>query len=291
MSVAGAVTTPVGVKTSPRIAEASSAAAGRWLTWTHDSPAHRLVFNVYAQKNGRAPVKLNARGTHADNGGIDGHVAVFAEYARSGRGTVYLYDLVTHHRTAVASSVTGRYPTGASLSGRWLTFERQLPGAEGPRSAIVLYDRTRRTLKRLDVGSYRAVAVYAGQVNRPWVVWRHADFTADTTTSEVRRYNTVTKKTFTVPNPAGYLAWGPSVSGDGTVFFVRMRNDEAGNQVGGCELVRYPTGGPASVLATFTARVPDDTYVRDNPDGSKTVFFTLTSSDVHKSDIFKIHSE
>jgi len=168
---------------------------------------------------------------------------------------------------------TSRPETDPTLSGRYLLFERRRttggPAIESRVSVskIMLYDRKSGALRVLarardgysDGGGH---IVYTGQVNGAFAVWYRATVTDHITGANVVRLNIRRDNKTRLPRPKGYLQRSPSVSSDGTAYFVRQRRGRAQQLVE--QIVRQPVGGQAEILYTSpSSQYVSDLYVDD----------------------------
>ena len=138
-SATAATLSPIAVKTAPApVSLWSPAADGPWFGWVR-SPDD-IQYNYFVQKRGDPPIRVNAVGTRADGGGIDGHTLVYSQQRQRGSGAdLYSFDLRSGQRTALPAPVNTRHSTSATRP-RTLTGKRfgsrSSTGAPDPRSAM-----------------------------------------------------------------------------------------------------------------------------------------------------------
>ena len=242
------------------------------LTWSRSRPGARQVFDAYLQQHGSPLVKLNSRG-EAWSGDLDAarHLAVYQQ-ARGGDSKIMLFDWATGHRTAAPEAVnTPAWEFAPRLQGDYLLFGRETWQTRPHVYQLWLYNRADDSLTSLDKirHGYSFGAVIPGQVNGDWVVWQKAtDYWTDL---RIYRYNLVTGVTDEVPVTAGRFDYDPSVTADGTVYFVR-----SGGGCGRNVRIRSFTGeeGTAPVYAPPAGTAIDRTYVEERADGSTQLIFS-----------------
>lgn len=240
------------------------------LTWSRSRPGARSSFDAYLQQPGSPAVKLNLRGT-AWSGDVDvsQHRAVYQQ-ARGGDSKIKLYDWISHRREAAPELVnTPAWEFHPRLQGTYLLFGRETWQTSPHVYRLMLFNFADGTIQTLDSirHGYNYGAVIPGQVNGDWVVWERAtDYWTD---MRVVRYNLVTHVKESVPVAAGHYDYGPSVTNDGTVFFVRSRS--------GCGWdvrIRSFTGeGTALVYALPDGTAADYTYAEERPGESTQLIF------------------
>jgi hypothetical protein len=242
------------------------------LTWSRSRPGASSSYDAYLQEHGAPVVKLNLRGV-AWSGDVDvaRHEAVYQQ-ARGGDSKIIFYNWETQRREAAPAAVnTTAWEFHPRLQGDYLLFGRETWQTRPHVYSLMLFNRADgsvTTLARIKHG-YNYGAVIPGQVNGDWVVWEKAtDYWTD---MHVVRYNLVTKAREVVPVAANHYDYGPSVTKDGTVYFVRSRS--------GCGWdvrIRSFTGGEASALAYSLpdGTAVDHTYAEERPDGSTSLVFS-----------------
>jgi hypothetical protein len=169
------------------------AAADGHLAWSESSRRTPDRYVVHVQRDGEAPTRIG-RGVVGD---VDGTTLAYSD------GDVRLLDLATGARLPVPARVnSAREERGPSLSGGRLLFGRD--------GRVILFDRATRRGTRLGFGQ-------PGKVSGRFAVWARC---TRATRCRVLRHNSATGRTIAVPNPRGRAQYAPSVSEDGTVYFV-----------------------------------------------------------------------
>ena len=262
-----------------------------FLTWSRSRPGADQVYDAYLQQHGGPPVQLNDRGV-AWSGDLDvaRHLAVYQQ-ARGDDSKIILFDWATGRRTAAPEAVnTPAWEFAPRLQGDYLLFGRETWRTRPHVYELFLYNRADGSVKSLDriPHGYNYGAVIPGQVNGDWVVWQKAtDYWSD---MRVYRYNLVTGVKDEVPVTAGRFDYDPSVTADGTVYFVRSR--------GGCGWnvrIRSFTGeeGTAPVYAPPEGSAIDRTYAEERPDGSTHLIFSRLACYLPEADwnIYRLRVE
>jgi hypothetical protein len=287
------------VKTADRPNYVSSpAAAGPWFGWARYKNSIEES-NYFVQKRTKARLRVNPKGTAADGGGIYRHTLVYAQWRDDMRhSNLYRFNLRTGRRAPLPAPVnTPRRETDPTLSGRYLLFERRRTTG-GPAiesrvvvSKIMLYDRRTGALRVLarardgysDGGGQ---VVYGGQVNGAFAVWERATATDHITGANVVRLNIRRDIKTKLVRPKGFLQRSPSVSPDGTVYFVRQSRDRAQQTIE--QIVKQPVGAQAEVLYTSPShQYIWDLYVDDRAK-SRHVYFNRYDDRSNNTGIYKL---
>jgi hypothetical protein len=221
----------------PHAGEFQPARGDGFLAWqqnTEKTPGH---YDVFARPlEGGTRLKINAPGTNGANGDIDGSQLVYQQFD-GGRSDLKLFDLTDHVRSTPPQGVnTDQWEYWPSMSGDWLLFAR-LYGNHVRK--IFLFDLTTEA-SRL-VGKVRGPDAFLapGQVNGDYAVWSTC---RSSTQCDVVRYHIPDRAKQVIPN-SGLRQHAPSVTPDGTVYYVRSRG--CGKNV---KIVRLPIGGEPSVI-------------------------------------------
>jgi hypothetical protein len=261
-----------------RAQEAIPSADAEHLAWsqaTRRSPRYQL----YMQRSGEPRVRVNRARTQGFSGGFDGETFVYQE-TRGTQSNLQFYDVASGGRSAPPAGVnTRRWEWHPTLSGDWLLFGRSNSAA---RVDLVLLrnlvtGETRR-LGRLRWG--RRTIAEPGQVNGNYAVWYRC-----TPACDVFLYDIAAGTTTRIPNPNRRQQYDPSVTSDGTVYFVRSGRG-CGASV---RLVRHPIGGPSKVLATLgSGRDSFHTYALENDDGTTGLFFDRVRCSTGAFDVLKL---
>ena len=261
-----------------------------FLTWSQSRPGARSSYDAYFQQHGGPVVKLNDRGV-AWSGDVDvaRHLVVYQQ-ARGGDSKIMFYDWATGRREAAPELVnTAAWEFHPRLQGNYLLFGRETWQTHPHVYSLQLFNVAENTITRLDRirHGYLYGAVIPGQVNGDWVVWEKV--TDDWSVMRVIRYNLVTRAKDIVPVPPGRFDYGPSVTADGTVYFVRS--------LGGCgQNVRIRSLSPeegatsALVYALPPGATANYTYAEERPDGSTHLLFNGLACDAPREDwnIFRL---
>jgi Tol biopolymer transport system component len=243
VSAATTTATPVAVKATTRN-EVTPAASGIYFAWAKSRRGHPRVFDVFAQQEGQAGRKVNARNTYGWAGGIDGTRLVYQQ-VKKGNSDIRFFDLVTRRRTNAPQGVNSkRWEWAPSISGDWLMFGRGVVFGSSTQM-VVLRNLVTGEQRVLDSLRSRTGFTQAGQVNGNYAVWMKC---AGRSTCNVYRYD-ITTATTTIMPATGQQLYGPSVSPSGAVFYGRSGS--------GCgeraELVKTTLDGVTTVLYSFSS--------------------------------------
>jgi hypothetical protein len=238
---AGAVAAePTAVKTGPRN-EIRPAGAGEWLVWSESRPGRPGTFDVWAQRGAAEPFRVNASGTQAYSGGIDGTRLVYQQ-VRPRRSDLRLYELVGRRHLRLPAGINTRlWEWRPTTSGDWLLFGRGRRFTSALQTILLrnLVTGEQRVLDRL---RSRRGMLAPGQVNGGFAVWVQCN---PNPRCRIRSHNIATRATVTlVPPAAGSVVYGPAVSANGTTYYARNRGG-CGNRV---ELVKHTVDGTTQVL-------------------------------------------
>ena len=276
--IAGAELAPIAVKSSPAD-ERTPAADGSWFSWTQSSHAHPNRTAVFAQRGSDPKIKVNRPGTLGENGGIDGHILVYHERKGNYAGDIRKFNLETQRRSNFPSKVSTRWDEyHPTMSGPWVLFSRYFSSTKVTK--VLLYNTHTHALRTLDSGRALHTQAYSGQVNGDYAAWGHVRSGG----ADVYLYRISTKTTTKIPRLV-HDQYAPSVAADGTIYYFRSGN-ECGATV---KLVRYPAGGPATVLYSFPAGVDGGfQYVQEQTDGSLHTFYGRVTCRNTRWDIHKV---
>jgi hypothetical protein len=284
--------TPVGVRTTPAD-EIDGVAADGYLGWVQNSRAHPARFNAYVKPDGNQKFRVNARGTKGAMGSIQNDTLVYQQWRKDyrafverGRGIseIRFFDLLTRQRSNAPAGVnTRRWEYWPRVSGDWLLF-----GRIGRRSTQILLRNmvTGETRQLLKTSSHKRALPGPGQVAGNFAVWD--DCNRRRTSCNVFRYDIAAETTTRLPKPSAVEWQGfPSVTTDGTVYFTRSGPSCSERT----SLVRFPVGGPATVLLRLQRRgwEIDRTYAYEAPAGDVHVYYPkYNACGRGDADIFKI---
>jgi hypothetical protein len=278
LAVAAQASVPAPVRSSSAnemlpAAGFDAATGTEFLTWSRSRPGARSSYDAYFQQDGGPVVKLNGRGV-AWSGDVDvaQHLAVYQQ-ARGGDSKIMFYDWTTGRREPAPEAVnTPAWEFHPRLQGDYLLFGRETWQTRPHVYSLMLFDLAKNEITPLDRirHGYLYGAVIPGQVNGDWVVWEKVtDYWAE---MRVIRYNLVTHAKDVVPVPPGRFDYGPSVTADGTVYFVQS--------LGGCgQNVRIRSfAGEEGETSSLVYAVPPGTavnytYAEERPDGSTHLLF------------------
>lgn len=244
-------------------------------------PRFRSAFvSLFMQETGGPRVRVNRLRTHGWGGGFAGDSFVYQE-VRGRQSNLQLYDVVTGLRSAPPPGVnTLAWEWGPTMTADHLLFGRALINQGLDR--VMLRDLGTSSTLMLDQIRFRNGFVSLGQVSGNYAVWNRC-------VNRIRRCNVLMRDiaagtTTMIPNP-GRQHYSPSVTGDGTVYFIRSGRG-CGNTV---QLVRRPLGGPSKVIAAVGAgRDVQRTFALENGDGTTTVYFDRFRCATRGWDVFKV---
>jgi hypothetical protein len=265
----------VGVRTT-RAQEARPSADADHLAWTQLT---RRAATLFIKPGGGARERVNRPRTNGYSGGFEGGTFVYQE-SRGRRSDLQLYDLASGDRSAPPAGVNTRnwewHPT---ISGEWLLFARAHLSERA--DLIVLRNLVTGETRVLDRLRWRRGTVAeAGQVNGNYAVWYRC-----TPACDVFRYDIAAETTTRIGNPGRRQQYDPSVTSDGTVYFVQSGRG-CGKSV---RLVRQPLEGPRRALASLGGgRDSFHTYALENANGTTTVYFDRVRCSTGAWDVLKV---
>ena len=267
----------IAVRTT-RAQEALPSADGGHIAWSQ-ATRRRPRYVLYMQRPGERRVTVNRPRTQGFSGGFDGETFVYQE-TRGGGSNLQFYDLAGSGRSNPPAGVnTRQWEWHPTLSGNWLLFGRQDTGARV--DLVLLRNLATGTTRRL--GSLRwgrRTVAEPGQVNGNYAVWYRC-----TPACDVFLYDIAARTTTRIPNPDRRQQYDPSVTSDGTVYFVRSGRG-CGTSV---RLVRRPLGGPSRALAALALRSDSfHTYALENENGTTTVFYDRVRCSTGAFDVLKL---
>jgi Divergent InlB B-repeat domain len=276
---AGAALSPIAVKTSTAD-ESNPVANGPWFGWSQWSHAHPSDYNAYVRRGSGRTIKVNPAGTRGSTGGIDGVTLVYEQHKPHFAADIRKFNLKTHRRSNLPSKVSSRWDEyHPTISGQWVLFTRYI-WTTPPKTRVLLYNMHTRALRTLGSESGKYRYVYSGQVNGDYVAWGRVRPGGQ----DVFLYRISTKTNTVVPRLVS-AQYNPVVASDGTIYYGRSDN---GCGEGG-SLVRYPLGGPATVLHSFPGGTDAGYgYVDERADGSLHWFFGQVNCRNNRWDIYKV---
>ena len=280
LGVAGlayAALTPVAVLTGVPD-QIQPAASGSTLAWDRNGPSDSGPYNAYVWPRG-APVKqLNGPGTQAFSPGISGSLVIY-QRVTGGQSDLRLYNLTTHAYTAPPTGWnTTQWEFWPKISGNMVLF-----GREHANQTYSIYLGDLATGQVTLLQNANQGVEQPGQINGNFAVWT----LCASRTCHVFRYDIAAHTTTQLPAPTGSLnKYSASVSSTGTVYYVHG-GAMCGSSV---KLVRYPIGGPDTVLVSFAGGVDvSGTYV-DDTSGTPVVYYSRSScgNGGNHGDIYKV---
>lgn len=258
-----------------------------YLSWTQYVSGRS---DAWYRRDGGGRIRLNTNGL-GWSWGMDPAITTIAyQQAVRGNSNIKLYDWSTFQRSSPGSLVNTPHfwEYEPSISGQWLLFGRLNRQTRPARRRLYLYNTVsteRRLLDSFD-GGLRRGTILVGQVNGDWAVWSKVSNRGSNWS--VFRYRISTETTERIPRPAGRYDYAPSVTDDGTVYFVR-----SGNACG--KLVRlrsYDIHGVAQVLySSPDGRDIGKTFAAPQPDGSTDIYFDSwrCSARVSNGNIYRVN--
>jgi hypothetical protein len=250
------------------------------LAWSQ-YPRFRSAFvSLFLQETGGPRVRVNRLRTHGWGGSLIGDSFVYQEI--SGRqSNIQLYDVVTGLRSAPPPGVnTLAWEWAPTMTADHLLFGRVLINQGIDR--VFLRDLGTGSTPMLDQIRLRNGFLWLGQVNGNHAVWHRC-------INRTRRCNVLMRDisagtTTMIPNP-GRQQYSPSVTSDGTVYFIRSGRG-CGNTV---QVVRRPLGGPSKVIAAVGAgRDVQTTFAFQHADGTTAVYFDRVRCATGAWDVFSV---
>ena len=275
-----ALLTPEPVVTAKgRQIHASAAPAGAYVAYSQSRPNHFGVFDVYVKPAGTPPFRVNGRG-EGFAGGIDGTTLIW-QSVLSGQSDLRLFDLASHTRSVPAGVNTRRFEFWPTISGEWILYGQSWRRASNWR--VILHNTNTSETRILDERVNRPrTRVAPGQVNGDYATWESVN--ERTSVLNVFLYQISTATTTKLPRPTGKLQYSPSVTPDGTVFYLR-----SGFGCGHDVLREYAAG-----IDTPLARLPrgydalTNTFAVDEGGGVTSVYFDRVQCSTENSHIYKI---
>jgi hypothetical protein len=281
--------TPVPVLAAKNVDEFQPSASANYLVWTQNSEEHPRHANTYAQAPGGEPIRVNEPGTQSSWAAIDGTTVLYARSEPREGADLRLYDVRTGRRSAPGDGVNTRYfEYQPNIFGNYFFFERAKFAGPTQFMKLILYDRrTGRSTVLAEVDP-RHGFLDSDQINGDWLVWEYCAVShRKYTDCDVFRYRISTQHAVRLPNP-GVQQYSPAVTSDGTVYYIR----QAGHAYWKCgthtRLVRYPLGGPATILASVEGKDVFAQFALEGQYGLVTDYFDETRCRDLRSDIYKL---
>ena len=250
------------------------------LAWSQYPRLRSAFVSLFMQETGGPRVRVNRLRTHGWGGSFVGDSFVYQEL-RGRQSNLQLYDVVTGLRSAPPPGVnTLAWEWAPTMTANHLLFGRALINQGLDR--VLLRDLGTGSTLMLDQIRFRNGSVWLGQVSGSYAVWYRC-------VNRTRRCNVLMRDiaagtTTMIPNP-GRQHYSPSVTSDGTVYFIRSGRG-CGNTV---QVVRRPLGGPSKVIAAVGAgRDVQTTFALENGDGTTTVYFDRVRCATRAWDVFRV---
>ena len=284
VATASAATAPVPVKTSTRN-ESTPAAGGAYFSWAKSRRGHPRVYDVWAQREGSSPFKVNGPGTSGWSGGIDGTRLVYQQL-RKRNSDIRFFDLTTRRRSNPPAGVnTKRWEWRPTISGDWLLFGRGV--VFGLSQSVILRNIVTGEQRVLDTLQSKAGFLQAGQVAGNYAVWLKC---TSRTTCKVFRYDIVGGTATQMP-ATGQVVYAPSVTSTGTTYYGR-----SGRACGSsAELVKTTLDGGTVVLYSFPSGQDFSVSYAElvvtlppNPITTTRVYFDRTLCGSGRTDIYSV---
>lgn len=244
-AIATAATAPVPVKATARN-ETTPAAGGEWFVWARSRERQASPVDVYAQREGGKPFKVNAKGTQAYAGGIDGTTLVYQVIRGqlAAGSDLRLFDLATRRHKRIPRGIdTNGWECCATISGDWLLFSRGR-NYTSERQLVLLRNLRTGEQRVLDTLRNRNGLVGAGQLNGTFAVWARCD---PYPRCQIFRYDIATASATALPVPAGKILYAPSINEYGTAYYMQS-NRGCGKSV---QLMKQRLVGPPELLASL----------------------------------------
>jgi hypothetical protein len=248
-------TAPVPVKATARN-EASPAAGGDWFVWARSRERQASPLDLYAQRSGAKPFKVNRKGTQAYAGGIDGTTLVYQVIRGqlAAHSDLRLFDLATRRHKRIPRGIdTNAWECCGTISSDWLLFSRGHTYSSD-RQLVLLRNLVTGEQRVLDMLRNRKGLVSAGQLNGTFAVWERCN---PFPRCQLFRYDLATGSATALPVAAGKIPYAPSVNQHGTTYYMQS-NKGCGKSV---QLMKQGlVGSPVLLTSLPLGRDADVTY-------------------------------
>ena len=263
------------------------AAAGSTLSWSRNGPSDTGPYNEYVQVGSGPRVQVNGRGTQAYGGGISGSTLVYQRVYKN-QSDLRFYDIPSATYLATpAGWNTASWEWSPTISGTEVLFGRatDIPSSTSTRQQIILGDLATHQLTVIGSATAKFTAEYPGQVNGNYAVWT----SCSTTSCHLEEYDIATQTKTAIPTQGTPFDYAASVTSTGTVYFAHSGSG-CGTSV---TLVRYPLGGPATVLVAFPKGIDVSSSYVDDTSGTPTIYYAKGSCRTnaagnHNDDVYKV---
>jgi hypothetical protein len=283
-------TAPVPVKATARN-EAGPAAGDDWFAWSRSRERQASPYDLFAQRTGVKPFRVNPKGTQAYAGGIDGTRLLYQliRGQLADRSDLRLYDLATRRRKSLPTGInTNGWECCGTIAGDWLLFSRGHTYSAA-RQLVLLRNLVTGEQRVLDTLRNRRGLVSAGQLNDTFAVWARCD---PYPSCQVFRYDIATGSATGLTVTAGKVPYAPSVNQYGTAYYLQSGKG-CGKSV---QLMKQGLTGPPELLASLPqGRDVDVSYAHSStlkPPGeivtTRVYYDQVTCGKRHRWDIYRV---
>jgi hypothetical protein len=220
-TLAAAESAPIPIKTT-KYNEVGPTAGGDWVVWSKSREKETSPFDLFAQRGSRRPFRVNKKGTQAYGGGIDGtrllYQLIRGQFATE--SDLRLFDLQTKRKLPLPSGINSR--TGeccGTISGDWILFSRGRSYGSA-RQLVILRNLVTGEQRVLDTLRNKNGLLTAGQISGTFAVWAKCN---PYPSCVIFRYDLATASATALPTLPNRVAYSPSVSPYGTVYYFQSR--------------------------------------------------------------------
>jgi hypothetical protein len=288
IGTAGAASAPTPVRAGPRN-EVGPAASAEWFAWSKSRQKVVSPLDLWAQRTGGKPFRVNPKNTQAYAGGIYGS-KLYYQLIRgqlADRSDIRLYDLNARRLRPLPSGInTPVWECCATASGHWLLFSRGHVQSSD-HQLVILRNLVSGEQRVLDAIQNRKGYLSAGQLNGTFAVWVRCD----PRPCRLFRYEVTSGSATALPTQPGKSLYAPSINQHGIVYYLQS-DSGCGKSV---ELVKQPIEGPAQVIARLPqGKDGDVTYAFENPVKPPSeilitrVYYDVVSCRRQKWDIYRV---
>lgn len=272
----------IGVRTT-RAFESFPSAGPSHFAWAQWPQRNGRFWALFVRRTGQPRVRVNAPRSDGYSGGFEGNRFVYQQTRGTGSARssdLRFFNLVRRTRHNPPAGVnTRQWEWHPTISGNWLLFGRRSRAARTDFVILRNLATGRRiVLDRLRWGRRRIAE--PGQVNGRYAVWYRC-----ATRCNVFRYDIATGAKARIPNPLRRHQYDPSVTRDGTVYFV-----SSGNGCGvSVRLERRPRDGWTRVLTSLRPRWDSfHTFALETANGATSLFFERFHCMTYAQDVLKV---
>jgi hypothetical protein len=234
------------------------------VVWTANTLAHQNSYRAYMRVPGGATTKIPVAGqTQTGNIVVDGihagHIVVMTDAGAGGDWNIRIYDPESGHVTNLPASVnTAKDETGATVSGDYLAFNRNVNGNLN----LLLYRFSTDHLSTIVKGW-----AYGPEVAGDYIAYNVCTGSTAASCKAVYRYQISTSAFKKMPAaPSGRANYWGAVTSDGTMYYVQGSADRCGRHV---HILRWQSGVTATIWSA--PRGIETWNLNVNPVGAKTV--------------------